>query len=80
MQGAGTNPGPGLKFVKPTVTPGEPLRLEIESFVGSVRSRREPLVSARQGRDALALALTIQASMAAHAERAGLQDFFEPGV
>jgi predicted dehydrogenase len=66
--------------VKPDVTPGEPLRLEIESFLRSVRSRREPLVTARQGRDALALALAIQASMAAHAERAGLQDFFEPGV
>ena len=66
--------------MKPTVTPGEPLRLEIESFLDSVRTRREPLVTGRQGRDALALALEIQASMAAHAERAGLQNFFEPGA
>jgi predicted dehydrogenase len=58
--------------------PGEPLRLEIESFLESVRTRRAPRVTARQGRDALALALEIQASMAAHATRAGLQDFFEP--
>jgi predicted dehydrogenase len=72
------SPNPGLSFVKPTVTPGEPLRLEVRSFIDSVRSRREPLVTARQGRDALALALEIQATMVAHAHRAGLQDFFAP--
>ena len=70
----------GLSFSKPTVTPGEPLRLEIESFLDSVRTRREPRVTARQGRNALALALEIQASMAAHAKRAGLEDFFAPGA
>jgi len=45
-----------------------------------VRMRREPRVTARQGRDALALALEIQASMAAHAKRAGLENFFNPGA
>ena len=70
-------PAPGLSFVKPDVTPGEPLRLEILSFFESVRTRREPRVTARQGRAALELALTIQATMAAHAERAGLGDFFK---
>lgn len=73
-------PGPGLSFAKPTVLPGEPLRLEIESFLESVRTRKQPLVTARQGRDALALALEIQATMAAHAVRAGLQDFFQPNA
>ncbi len=73
-------PAPGLSFGKPEVAPGEPLRLEIESFLGAVRTRREPHVTARQGRDALALALEIQSSMAAHAHRAGLLDFFEPGA
>ena len=77
--GAG-GPGPGLSFSKPPVPPGEPLRLEIESFLDSVRTRREPRVTARQGRNALALALEIQASMAAHAERAGLKDFFKAGA
>jgi predicted dehydrogenase len=70
-------PAPGLRFVKPEVTPGEPLRLEILSFLESVRTRRPPRVTARQGRAALELALTIQAQMAAHAERAGLGDFFK---
>ena len=70
----------GLSFIKPEVTPGEPLRLEILSFLESVRTRREPRVTARQGRDALALALEIQSAMAAHATRAGLQDFFNPSA
>ncbi len=70
----------GLSFSKPAVTPGEPLRLEILSFLESVRTRRQPRVTARQGRDALALALEIQSSMAAHATRAGLDDFFSPGA
>ena len=70
-------PAPGLSFVKPKVTPGEPLRLEILSFLESVRTRRPSRVTARQGRAALELALTIQAQMAAHAERAGLGDFFK---
>ena len=70
----------GLSFSKPEVKPGEPLRLEIESFLDSVRTRREPRVTAKQGRDALALALEIQAAMAAHAHRAGLEDFFAPGA
>jgi predicted dehydrogenase len=70
----------GLSFSKPTVTPGEPLRLEIESFLDAVRTRCAPRVTARQGRNALALALEIQAAMEAHAHRAGLQDFFSPGA
>ncbi len=73
-------PAPGLRFVKPEVTPGEPLRLEIESFLDAVRTRRAPSVTARQGREALALALEIQSSMAAHAQRAGLGDFFSPNA
>ncbi|MDR3750550.1 MAG: Gfo/Idh/MocA family oxidoreductase [Terracidiphilus sp.] len=73
-------PAPGLSFVKPEVTPGEPLKLEILSFLDAVRARRQPQVTARQGRNALALALEIQASMVAHAHRAGLDDFFMPGA
>ncbi len=77
--GAG-GPAPGLSFIKPLVKAGEPLKLEIESFLESVRTRHEPRVTARQGRNALALALEIQASMAAHAHRAGLDNFFLPGA
>jgi predicted dehydrogenase len=73
-------PKAGLSFSKPPVTPGEPLRLEILSFLEAVRTRQQPRVTARQGRDALALALEIQATMAAHASRAGLENFFRPGA
>jgi predicted dehydrogenase len=72
-----SGPAPGLFFGKPEVAPGEPLRLEIESFLDAVRTRRVPHVTARQGRAALELALEIQATMAAHAARAGLGDFFK---
>jgi len=77
LAAAGGGPNPGLSFAKPDVKPGEPLRLEIESFVDSVTTRREPRVTARQGRAALALALEIQDTMVAHAHRAGLGNFFE---
>ena len=80
LAAAGGHPSPGLAFVKPPVTPGEPLRLEIESFLDAVRTRQQPRVTALQGRNALALALEIQASMVAHAHRAGLDDFFNPGA
>jgi predicted dehydrogenase len=77
---APAGPAPGLSFSKPEIAPGEPLRLEILSFLDAVRNRTQPRVTARQGRAALELALQIQAAMAAHAERAGLADFFHPGA
>jgi predicted dehydrogenase len=67
---------PGLSFTKPVVTPGEPLRLEIASFLRAVRTRTEPRVTARQGREALGLALEIQRAMVEHAGKAGLGSFF----
>jgi len=70
---------PGLSFTKPEVTPGEPLSLEIASFLDSVRTRKAPRVTARQGREALALALEIQRGMVAHAAKAGLGSFFLAG-
>lgn len=63
---------PSLKFLNPAVEPGEPLEMEIAAFLDSVRTRKPPLVTARQGREALSLALRINEEMAAHARRAGL--------
>ena len=65
----------GLALSKPAVTPGEPLRLEIESFLRSVRTRQQPQVTGQQGREALALALEINAAIAEHASRAHLDRF-----
>lgn len=63
---------PGLHFDKPAIAAGEPLRLELESFLDSVRTRKQPPVTALHGREALALALAIQQQMADHARSAGL--------
>ena len=66
------HPSAGLSLKKISVVPGEPLRLEIESFLNAVRTRTPPLVSAEEGRAALALALEINQAIAAHAQRTGL--------
>ncbi|MGA8528763.1 MAG: Gfo/Idh/MocA family oxidoreductase [Acidobacteriaceae bacterium] len=69
---------PGLNIQKPPVTPGEPLRLEIESFLECVRTRSAPRVSGEDGRAALAVALEINAAIEAHAKRAGLDRYVRP--
>jgi predicted dehydrogenase len=69
---------PGLSFTKPRIEPGEPLKLEIASFLEAVRTRQTPRVTAQQARNALALALEIQQQMSRHADRAGLSTFFNP--
>ena len=66
---------PGLALQKPPVQSGEPLLLEIESFLHSVRTRQAPRVAAHDGQAALALALDINEAMAEHARRAGLDRF-----
>jgi len=71
----GAGPVSGLSFAKAVIQPGEPLRLEIESFLDSVRTRKTPQVSGHDGRAALALALRINAAIADHAHHAGLDRF-----
>jgi predicted dehydrogenase len=66
------HPSAGLSLKKIAVEQGEPLRLEIASFLGAVRTRGAPVVSGEDGRAALALALEINRAIAAHAERTGL--------
>ena len=63
---------PGLNISKPPVTPGEPLRLELESFLHSIRTGTAPVVPGEQGRAALALALDITTAIEAHLARTGL--------
>jgi predicted dehydrogenase len=71
-QQPGQHPSAGLSLKKVSVELGEPLRLELESFLHSVRTRTTPLVSGEAGRAALALALEINDAIAIHAKRAGL--------
>ncbi len=56
--------------------PGEPLKLEIASFLDAVKTRGAPRVTGRQGRAALGLALEIQRAMVEHAGKAGLAGLF----
>ncbi len=66
------HPTAGLSLSKLPVVEGEPLRLEIESFLKAVRERTRPVVSVEDGRAALALAIEINEAIAAHAARTGL--------
>ena len=67
------HPTAGLNMSKLPVEPGEPLRLELAAFVEAVRTREAPVVDGAAGRKALALALAINAEIAAHQERAGIR-------
>ena len=69
---ANGQPAPGMSLRKVPVEPGEPLRMEIESCVDSARRHAQPGVTAEDGRAAVALALEINAAIAAHARRTGL--------
>jgi predicted dehydrogenase len=71
-QSSDQHPSAGLSLKKIAVEAGEPLRLEIESFLNSVRTRATPLVSAEDGRAALSLALEINEAISDHARRTGL--------
>jgi predicted dehydrogenase len=68
----GENGNAALAANKPTIQGGEPLLLEIQSFLDAVKNRTAPRVTAQQARDALALALDINQAIQAHATRAGL--------
>jgi len=69
---AGRHPSEGLSLRNVTVPQGEPLRLEIAAFLEAVRTRAVPVVSAKDGRAALALALDITRAIEEHAKRMGL--------
>ena len=71
-EAAGQHPSAGLSLRKLPVAEGEPLRLEIESFLHAVRTRVAPEVTGEDGRVALALALEVNRAIAEHAGRTGL--------
>ncbi len=56
---AGEGGGPEISVEKTSAPEEEPLRRQLEAFIGAVRERSEPRVSGRDGRRALALAQTI---------------------
>ena len=66
------SPLPGISMMKPAVASEEPLKAELRSFLDAVRSRTAPVVPLSDGRRALAAALEILETIAAHARRAKL--------
>jgi predicted dehydrogenase len=54
---------PGMKIEELSFDKGDALDDELKSFVESIKHRREPLVNARMGRDALKTALSIMAQI-----------------
>ena len=73
VQTMAKDPMKALKITKPEVKQGEPLRLEIESFLNAIRTETRPVVSGEDGRAALSLALDITAAIETHIQRAGLK-------
>ncbi len=65
-------PAPRINFRKLETRPVEPLRAELEVFVDSVRTRREPLVGGQAGRAALALAERVMNCIEEHAARVNI--------
>ena len=61
------NGRPQIEGGKLAIKRDEPLRAELADFVSAVRDRREPGVSGRAGRDALALATKVAETMEASA-------------
>jgi predicted dehydrogenase len=68
-------PQPEFAYEKLSAPAVEPLRAELESFVDSVRTRREPRVNGAAGRAALELAARVMASIQEHGERVQLVTF-----
>jgi len=60
--------GQKIGFQPLPVAKDEPLRLEIESFLESVQTRKPPVVSGEEGLRALAVALDIVAKIEVHAQ------------
>lgn len=69
---ASASPIPGVTVNRPLVRPEEPLRAELNSFLGAVRGRSRPEVTLEDGRAALETALNILSSIQEHSRRAGL--------
>lgn len=67
------HPTPELSMKKLEVPAGEPLRQELLAFAHAVHERTAPIVSGKDGRAALAVALEILAAIRAHHSRAGLR-------
>ncbi len=72
VEPAAGKPQAAIKMEKPAVTPEEPLRAELRSFLDAVRRRSSPVVPLEDGRRALAVALEILEAIHEHGRRVNL--------
>ena len=49
-----------IGYHKPDLSKGDPLRMELENFILSIQGKQLPIVSGKDGRDALEIAMKIQ--------------------
>lgn len=70
----GANGMPEFAFEKLPTEPVEPLRAELEAFLDSVRTRKQPLVDGAAGRRALELADIVMAGILQHHGRVQLDE------
>ena len=49
-----------IGYHKPDLRKGDPLKMELENFVLSIQGKQQPIVSGKDGRDALEVAIKIQ--------------------
>ena len=49
-----------IGYHKPDLNKGDPLRMELENFVLSIQGKQQPIVSGKDGKDALEVAIKIQ--------------------
>jgi len=72
-EGSGTpSANPEIKVFKPPVSPEEPLRAEIRSFLHAVRTRETPVVPLEDGRRALEVAVKVLSQIDEHAQKLNL--------
>ena len=67
-------PEPDFGFEKLDAPVVEPLRAELEAFLDSVRTRKQPKTDGISGRASLELAVRVMQSIQEHAERVQLTD------
>ena len=72
LSGAAILAGAGVSMSKPQVIQEEPLKAELQSFLGVVRARTTPVVSLIEGRTALRVALEVLQHIEEHSRRVGL--------
>jgi predicted dehydrogenase len=61
---------PGIVIERIKMKKEEPLKAELESFIQTVRSGEKPIVSGREGREALKVALQVMEQIQMHTSRA----------